>query len=127
MREIFKYLPLTTMFIIFLYCCGSLYLVAYWGTFEIDISNLVSLTEIPKSFIMPFFISNSLFVFYFTFNLLTYPSDLIRQEKHVLVTKHTPPSWKKFFKIVFSLNTLSVLAVSASVWMYNRFHLHPEY
>lgn len=50
----FSKLPLTTLIILFLFCCGGLYLVGYWTTFDSELLALVEIMEIPKSFILPF-------------------------------------------------------------------------
>src|SRR5260221_6190169 len=55
--KIIKYLPITTCIILFLFLSGGLYLICFWTNFHVDISNLVGLMEIPKSFITPFTIS----------------------------------------------------------------------
>ena len=52
--KIIKYIPITTGLIIFLFICGGVYLAGFWTTFGIDVLGLVSLTEIPKSFLLPF-------------------------------------------------------------------------
>lgn len=62
LKEYFKELPITTLILLFLFICGSLYLIGYWGTFDVDISNIVSATDIPKSFIMPFVVSNGMLI-----------------------------------------------------------------
>jgi hypothetical protein len=60
MREYFKQTPFTTFVLLYLFFCGGLYLIAYWGTFDIDISNMVSIFEIPKSFVMPLAVSGGM-------------------------------------------------------------------
>jgi hypothetical protein len=69
-KDILKQLPITTLILIYLYICGGLYLIAFWSTFKIDISNIVSVTEIPKSFIFPFLLSNSFLLFSILYELI---------------------------------------------------------
>lgn len=61
MEQTLKYIPFTTIIVIFFFVCGGLYLLGYWGTFDVDISSLVTLSEIPKSFIMPCAVAHALF------------------------------------------------------------------
>ena len=68
--KVVKYIPITTIIIIYLFLCGGLHLVAFWSTFGIDISNIVSIWEIPKSFIYPFLISQSFGLFLLLNNVM---------------------------------------------------------
>lgn len=65
LKEITKYISFTTLLLVYLYTCGALYLIAFWSTFNIDISNLVSLVEIPKSFFYPFLITQGFTLLHF--------------------------------------------------------------
>ena len=62
MKEYIKAIPVTTLIILYLYLCGGLYLIAFWSTFKFDISNIVSVVDIPKSFIFPFILGNGFFI-----------------------------------------------------------------
>jgi hypothetical protein len=64
MKELFKGLPLVTLIIIYLYISGGLYLIGFWTTFKIDISNFVSLADIPKNFIYPFVLSQTVILIF---------------------------------------------------------------
>lgn len=64
LKDFAKYLPITTISLIYMYLCGSLYLIGFWSTFDIDISNFVSISEIPKSFIYPFVVTQAIFLVY---------------------------------------------------------------
>lgn len=68
-KDYFKDITITTLLLIYLYVCGALYLYGFWDTYDIEISSLVAITEIPKSFIQPF-ITTSLF--YLLFSVLGY-------------------------------------------------------
>jgi len=62
MVKILRLLPLTTLIIIFFFVCGGLYLIGFWMTFDVDVSNFVSLTDIPKSFLLPSAVVHGLFI-----------------------------------------------------------------
>ena len=61
-KNILDVLPIATLILIYLYVCGGLYLISFWSTFDIDVSNFASVSEIPKSFIYPFLIANTIFL-----------------------------------------------------------------
>lgn len=73
MEKITKHLPLTTIFIAYLFVCGSLYIIGFWTTFDIEITNFLSISEIPKSFILPFVLSNGLTFFQMIINFIASP------------------------------------------------------
>ncbi len=54
MKDVLKYLPLTTIIIAYLFICGGIYLLGFWGTFNIDAFAFMQIWDIPKSFIAPF-------------------------------------------------------------------------
>jgi hypothetical protein len=53
MKEILSKVSLTAFCIGYLFFCGVLYLLAYWSTFDFDITNYIELLDIPKSFVFP--------------------------------------------------------------------------
>ncbi|MEP6844590.1 MAG: hypothetical protein ABI861_01240 [Panacibacter sp.] len=53
MKEIITKISATTIILIYLFSCGTIYLVAYWSTFSFDITNYIDLLDIPKSFVFP--------------------------------------------------------------------------
>ena len=59
---IFKSVTLVTGVLIYFYLSGGLYLIGYWSSFNLDISNFITLSDIPKNFVFPFIITNA---FYF--------------------------------------------------------------
>lgn len=95
-KKIIGSLPLTTIILIYLYVCGSLYLIAYWSTFDIDISNFVGITEIPKSFVFPFVISNFSFLFLWVINMAS-NKDIGRKDDEL--PREVP---SKFDRILFN-------------------------
>lgn len=71
--KLIKYVPITTAIILYLFLCGGLYLIGFWTTFDVDILSLVSIMEIPKSFILPFSLSMGAELFFlFIFLLLAH-------------------------------------------------------
>lgn len=73
MREILKNLPLTTLILVYFFFCGSVYLVGFWTTFNIDVTNFINIADIPKSFIIPFLIANGLVFFQIVIHLISTP------------------------------------------------------
>lgn len=53
MKEITTKISATTLILIYLFSCGTIYLVAYWSTFNFDITNYIDFLDIPKSFVFP--------------------------------------------------------------------------
>jgi len=72
MKEYIKAIPVTTIILLYLYICGSLYLIGYWSYFDIDISNIVSFADVPKSFVMPFILSNGFYLLIAITDILIY-------------------------------------------------------
>ena len=112
--DILKKLPITTFILIFLYACGTLYLIAYWSIFGVDISNFVGITEIPKSFIFPFVIGTGVFVFLQTINLLT-PNKVKEKEKF---TTDEIKGWLHRYK---NSNDIHLILVSSIIVMFIGF------
>ena len=81
LRNLIRYLPVTTLILLYLFICGSLYLISFWSFFDLDISNIVEIWEIPKSFLMPFVISNGVIVFFFLANMVTIDFQLKKKNK----------------------------------------------
>lgn len=57
-----KNLPITTLLLTYLFICGSLYLIGFWSTFDVDIFSLISLYDIPKNFVYPLMLSQVAYV-----------------------------------------------------------------
>ncbi|MFC6877682.1 hypothetical protein ACFQFB_11205 [Flavobacterium myungsuense] len=51
----------------YLFVCGSLYLIGFWSTFDINVFSLISIYDIPKNFVYPLMISQA----YFVVNMIT--------------------------------------------------------
>lgn len=67
MKEILNKIPFATLIIIYLFLCGLMYLTSFWSTFDIDVFNLISIYDIPKSFVFPFLITHGFLII----NILT--------------------------------------------------------
>lgn len=48
--------------VIYMFLCGICHLVAFWSTFNLDISQFIQIWDIPKSFVFPFFVSGGLII-----------------------------------------------------------------
>src|SRR5690348_1982129 len=93
-------ISITTFAIIYLFFCGGLYLIAYWTTFGFDITNYISLTDVPKSFILPVSIGLGLLVSFFAlqgiFNFWFFTKYIGYQSKRIAFTKKI----KKALKLI---------------------------
>lgn len=102
MEKITKHLPITTLFLAYLFICGSLYIIGFWTTFNIEITNFLSISEIPKSFVLPFILSNGLTVFQMVINFIIsqpfYDED--EDEKENEVKKERSIFQKKFIQVL---------------------------
>lgn len=56
-RYFSKVLPASTIIISYLFVCGGVYLLGFWGTFDVDAFSLVELWDIPKNFVGSFMFS----------------------------------------------------------------------
>ncbi|SRR5260221_6308635 len=116
-KEFIKQLSLTTVIILFLYICGSLYLIGFWGTFDFDISNIVGVIEIPKSFLFPFVVSNSIMLTIMTINVVAME---LRKEKVVWSTDPTLKlsRWRQVFTFSFTLDILILITLPVAFNLY---------
>jgi hypothetical protein len=67
MKDIIKYIPISTILLTYLFVCGSLYLIGFWSTFDINVFSFISIYDIPKNFVYPLMISQA----YFVVNMVT--------------------------------------------------------
>jgi hypothetical protein len=117
-EKIIKYIPITTLIILFLFVCGGLYLIGFWETFRVDIIGLVQITEIPKSFILPFSYSIGITM------LMLFISLLITEGKPIPVFFHKAFDYvleienkNIFFKLDFWVTVLSVSILVLSLFL----------
>jgi hypothetical protein len=124
LKDFIKQLPLTVLILIFLYVCGSLYLVGFWSTFDLDVSNIVNLTEIPKSFILPFLLSNIYGLIVYVIVLITSHS---KKDELVGVDTQTGPS-KTWIIIIDLVLDLLIFIIPAIMYMYyDKYKLSGNY
>lgn len=113
-KNIIDRLPLATILVSYFFVCGSLYLIGFWTTFKIDITNFVSITDIPKSFILPFVLSQGLFLFQLLTNLLSTP--IHKDEPFRDIEKNDiKPKWKRILVNFLNWDTLFIIAVAIIV------------
>ncbi len=67
MKDLIKYIPISTILLTYLFICGSLYLIGFWSTFDINVFSFISIYDIPKNFVYPLMISQA----YFVVNMIT--------------------------------------------------------
>ena len=53
MKDIIDKISVTTILLLYLFFCGTIYLISFWSTFDFDITNYIELLDIPKSFVFP--------------------------------------------------------------------------
>lgn len=53
MEKLLKTLPTTTILLVYLYLCGSLYLIGFWNVFAVNIFSLVKFEDIIRSVVEP--------------------------------------------------------------------------
>lgn len=121
-KGLIEKLPLTTILLAYFFICGGLYLIGFWTTFGVDITPFVSLTDIPKSFILPFVLSQG----FFLFNLLTnFLSSTIQKDEEQTEVAPAPQRklWQRRLLIFISIDMLfiyAVFAISRFYWSYNQ-------
>ena len=116
MKEFIKNLPITTFILVYLFFCGSLYLVGFWTTFDIDVTNFITITEIPKSFVIPFLLANGIVFFQIVLNLISSPS--INEESK---TKDNNKKIPFIIEFLINIDVLLTILTLAIVSTYNFF------
>lgn len=56
-KDFLKSLPIATIIISYLFICGGLFLLGFWGTFDVDAFSIVQIWDIPKNFVASFMFS----------------------------------------------------------------------
>lgn len=123
-KKVTSKIPISILLLVYFYLCGGLYLIGFWGIFDIDISNLISITDIPKSFVFPFFVTQGLLVLQSFINFITssyLEYDDIKENgneekktKEKISNKRKLLNWlfrilKKTFSVLTSLNMIIIL------------------
>lgn len=125
-KEFINKLPFTTVTIVYFFVSGGLYLIGYWSTFKFDITSFISLTDIPKSFILPFALTNGFVLLHLFLNFLT-----TRHYKDKLDEENKEPIKKtkaqRIRALIFSLNTLIMLSFIIAFSLLEKYQLNPTY
>lgn len=127
LQNITRHIPLTTIIVSYFFICGGLYLIGFWTTFNVDIANLVSITDIPKSFIFPFVISQGFYGFNMLINIVTANSFRDANEELQPPNSRKKPFWKKALYILISLDFIILYSSLFIINYYFRYKLTPEY
>jgi len=117
-NENFKNIPITTILLTYLYICGVLYLVGYWSTFDVDVFSLISIYDIPKSFVFPLLISQLFFLLnYLTGNFVDFTTDKENLNHFIEIN----PKWKGFKRrILLTLSSYNLwLSLFFSYFLFN--------
>jgi hypothetical protein len=124
LQNLTKHIPLTTLLVSYFFICGGLYLIGFWGTFNIDISPFVSLADIPKSFIIPFVFSQGIMIFHSAINVITTADHI---DKELEFKRGETNKWKRLIKYILSINFFILLCMSAVLYFHINYKLKPEY
>lgn len=110
LKNILDKLPITTILVSYFFICGGLYIIGFWSTFNIDITPFVSIIDIPKSFVLPFAISQGIFLLQMLTNLLT--STLVKDDPETDTTtpKKKKTKWERLFFVLFRWDTLFIIS-----------------
>lgn len=75
---------LSTVSIIYFTTCGALWHLGYWSTFDINILQYISVTDIIKSFVFPFLSSAIVLLFsYFVINYMTIADNIGKPDQYL--------------------------------------------
>jgi hypothetical protein len=116
-RNITKYIPLTTLFVCYFFICGGLYLTSFWTTMDIDITSFITLSDIPKSFILPFIASQAFALVYNAlFSFINLNFEDINTPK-----KSTSNRFYRLIKNLFSYDIFILLSMLFLILKYDQF------
>ena len=124
MKEIIKTVPITTLLLTYLFMCGVLYLIGFWGTFNIDAFNLITVYDIPKSFVFPFLISQAFFFANFiTGSIANFDDDREDQRFLITIDKKLPLIKKIPLAFLTSINMWVIYIFTFSIFIFkDPFH-----
>ncbi len=124
LRNITRHIPLTTIIVSYFFICGGLYLIGFWGTFNIDITNFVSLADIPKSFIVPFVVSQGFVLLNAATNALATSDEIDNKPKE---KKWELNRWKRVLKWFLTADFMLLLGVIILLNFHSKYKLSPSY
>jgi hypothetical protein len=123
-QNITKHIPLTTLIISYFFICGGLYLIGFWGTFDIDITNIISLSDIPKSFIVPFAFSQGFALLNSAINVMIFTDT---KDNKPTVKKWEPVFWKRLLKMLISIDFIILMSFTIIFKLYSTYKLDPGF
>ncbi len=124
MKDILLKLPLSTVLVTYLFICGLLYLIGFWGTFNIDVFNLITIYDIPKSFVFPLLISQGFFSIQFFTGAVMNLNDDREDIGSIVKIKDEWPFWRQALTRVISNTSIltTIVFLLSSIFLENRFH-----
>jgi hypothetical protein len=126
-KQILDKLPLATILLSYFFVCGGLYLIGFWTTFNIDITNFVSITDIPKSFVLPFVLSQGVFLLQTLTNALSSSFHKDEEVSEISKAKKTKSKLQRILYAIFHWDTLFSLAVAFIIYFSYRYKTNPIY
>jgi hypothetical protein len=113
--KITKQIPFTTIIIAYFFLCGGFYLMGFWKTFNVDITNFIGIQDIPKSFIFPFFITQGTY-------LITAYLTVVNGNNNEYTGELTKPlrTWKRLWEVLFSFQTMFLLLAGSFGFLADR-------
>lgn len=122
--NLLKHIPITTLIVSYFFICGGLYIIGFWQIFDVDISNFVSLADIPKSFIFPFVYSQGFFVLFMFFNIFFADND-----RDLESAREFNFTFLKYRIVKFILSPKIIFLCSLAVIMnlHEKYNLYPEF
>ena len=107
-----KILPITSIIVTYLFICGGLNLLGYWGTFNFDPFPLIQIWDIQKNAIFPFLMSNGLGLFVaFCFLFINSPTVPFKLQER--------GDWAKLLSFAAFLTATIIFAVTKDSFAYN--------
>ncbi|MCG9791215.1 hypothetical protein [Flavobacterium algicola] len=126
-----KNIPITTLLLTYLFICGSLYLIGFWSTFDVDVFSLISLYDIPKNFVYPLMLSQ---VFY-VLNMIT--GQYIHQisffdgdennDNFIEIKEEWSTNKQKILGVITSINLWVTLFVGGIQFFFDKPFQNPVY
>lgn len=119
-KSILTHLPITSLIIIYLFISGGVYLVGFWGTFNVEAFSLIEIWDIPKNFIAPFLYSGGAFLLFVTAYWL-----YINSRKENIFIKTNPssdmPKKKSNYKIYLILIVMILFLIFYNSLRFNYY------
>jgi len=111
MKELLYKIPISTAIIIYLFICGILYITGFWGTFNVDAFNLISIYDIPKSFVFPLIITQGIFIMHFISGIIVEFDDNRKNINYLITIKEEWSLGKKFILAFLTSTNFLVITI----------------